>query len=93
MGDGDALNINSIDYLKPDVIKREFSLIGQARLGAGMQNVGQCFNVWLYPGNDRIYTTIYQISNHERPNLQSVKTFKTRGQSMVLPFLMPGQGK
>lgn len=94
VGDGDALNINSIDYLKPDVIKREFSLIGQARLGAGMQNVGQCFNVWLYPeSSSPIYTYIYQVSNHERENLQQVRTLKTRGRSMVLPFLMPGQGK
>ena len=58
-----------------------------------MQNVGQCFNVWLYPeSSSPIYTYIYQVSNHERENLQQVRTLKTKGRSMVLPFLMPGQG-
>nr|WP_314696562.1 hypothetical protein [uncultured Prevotella sp.] len=95
--DGDKLNINSIDYLKPDVIKREFSLVGNWLLST-RNNTGSTFTFWLHPeGETRIiFAPLFQVSNQDRENLVKI-TAKKQGfgstLSMVLPFLMPGQGK
>lgn len=95
--DGDKLNINSIDKLKPDVIKREFSLVGNWLLST-RNNTGSTFTFWLHPeGETRIiFAPLFQVSNQDRENLVKI-TAKKQGYgstlSMVLPFLMPGQGK
>lgn len=95
--DGDKLNINSIDNLKPDVIKREFSLVGNWLL-SGRNNTGSTFTFWLHPGEETriIFAKLFQVSNQDRENM-SIVTAKKQGNrstlSMVLPFLMPGQGK
>ena len=94
--DGETLNINSIDNLKPDVIKREFSLVGQWVLGP-RANAGSAFTFWLYPTSQRIIDgRMFQVSNHDRDNLTILAakaTGRYNSQSMIIPFLMPGQGK
>ena len=94
--DGEKLNINSIDNLKPDVIKREFSLTGQWTLGP-RKNAGSAFTFWLYPTSSRIIDgRMFQVSNHDRDNLTILDAKPTgngNSRSMIIPFLMPGQGK
>ena len=95
--DGDKLTINNIDNLKPDVIKREFSLVGDWELSS-RKNTGSDFTFWLHPQGETFILNgrMFRVSNHDRPNMVVVKPQKQgtgSSLSMVLPFLMPGQGK
>lgn len=97
VGDGDVLNINSIDNLKPDVIKREFSLVGDWRLSS-RKNTGSSFTFWLHPEENTFILNgrMFQVANHDRENLSVVKAQRQgtgSSLSMIIPFLMPGQGK
>lgn len=97
MKDGDKLTINSIDNLKPDVIItwvfscRKLGVIKQKQCGFIFhpQVASQGEN---FINNGKMF----QASNHERENLSTVGAKKQgwgSSLSMVLPFLMSGQGQ
>ena len=94
--DNEQLSTYNVYYRKPDVIQREFPLVG-IWVDEAQTKIGSCFAFWLYPTVlNKTGARLFQVSNHDRENMH-VGNFNGAGAqmkyAMVLPVLMPGQGK